>query len=189
MIRWIPFLVLGLICLGCSSGGASVAEPTPSKVLKKASPPTDPDRALYEQIRSGIYQINAAMDAIEETRKTAKKMAGRELGETQSTLNAIAKILDTVGENLSEFASDPPEFDKFKADFAAQDERRLKAITVANESLGDLYDAQDLVEKLLSSKPPEPEKTQLEDADATMDDCISGVEEAVKAMGGKVATS
>ncbi len=159
------------------------------KQVKKLGPPTDPDKALYEQVRSGNYQINAAIDSIEEARKTAKQMAGREKGDTQHALQTIAGFLDKAGSNLADFADEPPSFEEFKADFKAQDENRLKAIDQATKSLDLLGDAQDVVESLLTSKPPEPEKSQLESSDTALDGCIASLEEAIRAMGGKVSES
>jgi ABC-type transporter Mla subunit MlaD len=127
------------------------------------------------------------MDAIESAHGTAKEMAAREKGVTQQALQAIAGYLDDAGGTLSDFADDPPTFEKFKADFAAQDDRRLKAISAANDSLEALQDAQVLIDKLLDSKPPEPEKSQLENADSELDGCVDAVKDAIKTMGGKVS--
>ncbi len=82
----------------------------------------------------------------------------------------------------------PPPFDQFKKLFAAQDDRRLRAIAAANDSLDDLSDAQDIVGELQDSKPAPPPQIagQLADAGSDLDDCAQAVTEAIKTMGGKV---
>jgi hypothetical protein len=181
--------VLGLLaCLalsGCSKAGSQSAD---AQVVKKAAAPVDPDRALYDQVRSGAYQISSAVDAIEAVRKTARDMASQQQGATQKALSAIATSLDDAGKALADFGDDPPAFEEFKKNFAAQDDRRLKAIDAANQSLSDLGDAQDTLSDLLDSHPPEPENTALTNADSALDDCVQTLEDAVKAMGGKVAS-
>lgn len=188
MSRLYIAIVLSIFCFGC--GQRAIDPPAlTAKVAVKVGPPADPERALFEQVRSGTYQINAAMDSIEEARKTAKEMAARETGQTQHALLTIASNLDDAGGTLSDFADDPPPIEKFKSDFATQDDRRLKAIDGANDALDAVHDAQDLVEALLKSNPPEPEKTQLSEADSALDGCVEAVEDAIKTMGGKVATN
>jgi len=174
-----------LVCLGCHSN-ESKPNDSGTKATTKATVPTDPDKALYEQMRSGAYQISAAIDTIEETRKTMKDMASRQTGQTQRVIMTVASILDKAGSRLAEYGDAPPTFEKFKADFSAQDDRRLKAIDAAGLALDDLNDAQDVVEKLIDTKPPEEEKSKLEDADASLDSCTAAVADAIKAMGGKV---
>jgi hypothetical protein len=181
--------ILGLaaciIVLGCSKAGSE------TKVdAKKTGPtaPIDPDHALYDQVRSGAYQINSAIDAIEEARKTSRDIAAREGGKTQKALLQIASSLDDAGKALADYGDDPPSFEEFKKNFAAQDDHRLKAIDAANKSLDALGDAQDTLSDLLDSHPPEPENTELSNADSALYDCVQTVEDAVKAMGGKVAS-
>ena len=186
MNRWIFALGLCLFCLGCHSGGSKDTPPTSQAAVPKAGAPTDPDKALYEQVRSGSYQISAAIDTIEETRKSMKDMASRQSGQTQRVIMSVASMLDKAGSRLAEYGDEPPTFEKFKADFSAQDDRRLKAIDAAGLALDDLNDAQDLVEKLIVTKPPEEEKNKLEDADSALDGCTAAVADAIKAMGGKV---
>ncbi|MDR3688449.1 MAG: hypothetical protein P4L46_03655 [Fimbriimonas sp.] len=187
MGRWCLALLALLACFGCSSGAKPARRPDPAPtVATKPGPPADPDRALYEQVKSGAYQISGAMDAIEQARKTAKDMAERETGNTKKALLAIAKNLDGAGVALSEYSNDPPPFAEFKTEFAAQDDRRLKAIDACGDVLDNLNDTQDIVAALLKSNPPEPEKTQLDNASSDLDGCIGAVEDSIKAMGGKV---
>ncbi len=155
-------------------------------MVAKPAAPKDPDQALFDQIRSGAYQIGSAIDAIESVRKTTKEIASREAGATQKALVMITSQLDAAGKALVEFSDEPPTFEEFKKNFSAQDERRLKAIDAANESLNDLRDAQDIVGDLLDSHPPEPENTELDNADSDLEECVQAVQDAIKAMGGKV---
>jgi len=182
--------VLGIVAIlgvcGCSKEAPHDPNATGSA---KESIPSDPDQALYNQVRSGAYQIGTAVDSIEDVRKTAREIASREKGDTHKALLEVAEHIDDAGQSLADFSEDPPAFDEFKKNFAAQDEKRLKAIDGANEALGDLHDAQDVVGDLLDSHPPEPENTQLTNADSALDDCIQSVESAIKTMGGKVTTA
>jgi len=167
---------------GCSKAGSQITEPATAKPRT----PVNPEKALYDQVSSGAYQISAAIDSIEAVRKTAREIASREKGNTQKALFAISASLDDAGKALADYGDDPPPFEEFKKNFAAQDDRRLKAISAANQSLSDLGDAQDTLSDLLDSHPPEPESTELNNADSALDDCVQAVEGAVKAMGGRV---
>jgi len=179
-------MVAFVVCLAITGCGSStkVADGSLTSATKPA--PANPEQALYDQIRSGTYQIGAAVDAIEEVRKTAREIASREKGDTQKALLTIEAHLNDAGEALSDFGDEPVTFEEFKKDFAAQDDKRLKAIDAGNESLNDLRDAQDILGDLLDSHPPEPENTELNNADSALDGCLQAVEDAIKAMGGKV---
>ena len=176
-------LWLGLLICGC---GHEQSKPT--AIAKPTTPaaPADPVQALYDKVRSGSYQISTAIDSIEEVRKATKEIASREQGNTHQALMTITGQLDEAGKALADYGVDPPTFDEFKKDFATQDDRRLKAIDAANEALDDLRDAQDLLGDLLDSHPPEPEGTQLDQADSSLEECVQGVEDAIQSMGGKV---
>jgi hypothetical protein len=182
--------VLGLLAclavLGCSKAGSEVV--AESKVTKPAAP-ADPDQALYDQVRSGAYQVSSAIDSIEEVRKISRTIAGHQQGATQKALLEIAASLDVAGTALADYGDEPPPFEEFKKNFAAQDDRRLKAIAAANRSLSSLEDAQDTLSDLLESHPPEPDKTELTKADSALEDCAQTLEDAVKAMGGRVPSA
>lgn len=172
-----------LALAGCGKQPAS-AVPQASK----STTPADPDQALYDQVRSGAYQIGSAIDSMEDVRKTVREIAASQSGKTQQALLQIAGDLDDAGKSLADFGDDPPPFDQFKKLFAAQDDRRLRAIAAANDSLDDLSDAQDIVGELQDSKPAPPPQIagQLADAGSDLDDCAQAVTEAIKTMGGKV---
>lgn len=178
----LSFLVGVTIC-GC---GHSEVKPIPAARQSAPTEPADPVQALYDKVRSGSYQISSAIDAIEEVRKATKDIAARETGNTHEALLTIAEQLDGAGKVLADYGVDPPSLDEFKKDFAGQDDHRLKAIDASNEALDDLRDAQDLLGDLLDSHPPEPEGTQLDNADSNLEECVQTVEDAVKALGGKV---
>lgn len=183
MLKSVFALAVLLSLTGCSKTGSPASAAPP----RKASLPADPDQAMYDSVRSGAYQISTAIDSIEEVRKAVRGIAARETGKTQQTLLQLAGDLDDAGKALADFGDDPPPFDQFKKSFATQDDRRLKAIDAANDSLGDLQDAQEVMSTLLDSHPPEPENTELNRADSDLDDCAQAVEDAITAMGGKVS--
>jgi hypothetical protein len=182
------FLVASAL-IGCSNG----SHPADRSAKAEQANPVSPEQALYDQVRSGAYQISAAIDSIEDVRKTMREMASREAGATQKAHLTITGDLDDDGTALADFGDDPPTFNEFKKNFAAQDDRRLKAIDAANESLDDLHDAQDVVGDLLDSLEHQdagvPQKAQLDHADTVLDGCVEGVEGAIKAMGGKVTST
>lgn len=183
MVKCIPGLLACLAVIGCAKTNSPVAANAEST---KAAIPADPDQALYDQVRSGAYQISSAIDSIEAVRKTSREIAAREQGKTQAALLEIASSLDDAGKALADYGDDPPPFDEFKKNFSAQDDKRLKAIDAATESLSDIGDAQDTLSDLIDSHPPEPEKTELGSADSALEDCAQTVMDAIKAMGGKV---
>ena len=177
---------LMIVMAGCTKPNVSVPK---TDVSGQKIPPSDPVKALYEKVRSGHYQLSAAIDSIEEVHKTTKGIAAKEEGDTKRALLTVVSELEDAGKTLTDFSDDPPSLEDFKKDFAAQDEDRLKAIDSANEALDDLEDCQDLVSDLLNSHPPEPEKTMLMQADESLNGCVQSVSDAIKALGGKVATA
>ena len=174
---------MGVTICGC---GHPEVKPVPAARQPVSTEPTDPVQALYDKVRSGSYQISSAIDAIEEVRRATKDIAARETGNTHEALLTIAGQLDGAGKVLADYGVDPPSLDDFKKDFAGQDDHRLKAIDASNEALDDLRDAQDLLGDLLDSHPPEPEGTQLDNADSSLEECVQTVEDAIKALGGTV---
>src|SRR5580698_1184853 len=103
-----------LVVCGC---GARPEVTTGPQAVPKPSAPKDPERALYEKVRSGAYQINAAIDSIEEVRKTTKDLAAHELGQTHEALMSIAKSVSDAGETIADYGADPPTFEQFQKDF------------------------------------------------------------------------
>ena len=179
-------IVVCLLVIGCSKNAVNDVA---SAQTKKVSIPANPEQALFDQVRAGAYQIGSAIDSIATVRKTVRDMAAKEKGATSQALLKIADQLDAAGKALSDFSEDPPALEQFKKDFAGQDDKRLKAIDACNDSLDDLNEAQDILSALLDSHPPEPENTQLTDADSALDECTQAVEGAINTMGGKVTNS
>ena len=177
------YLCFSVVISGCAHQDA---KPIASPKQTAPSAPADPVQALYDKVRSGSYQISTAIDSIEEVRKAAKEIASKETGNTRQALLTISGQLDEAGKVLADYGVDPVAYEEFKKDFAGQDDRRLKAIDAANEALDDLRDAQDLLGDLLDSHPPEPEGTQLDNADSSLEECVQTVEDSVRALGGKV---
>lgn len=175
-----------LVVLGCGSSHKSeVATTAPATETKDTTLPADPEDALYEQFKTGRYQINAAVDAIGEAVKIAKPMSMSAGGSAGEALTEVSDMLDDAGSSLVEHNDDPPSLEDFKKDFPAQDEERLKSIAAASEALRTLRDAQGTVGDLEANVPADF-KADLLKLDDGIGEATDALEEAIKAMGGKV---
>lgn len=169
------------------SGGCRRSEPHPSAQAQQAPAPApeDPEHKLYEQVRTGTYQLGEGLDSLQSAEEMAKKLAKVAGGTAARGFNDLIKKLDAAGEDLEDYTSEVPAFDQFKANLSAEDDQRLNAIDDSNDALGYIADAQDIVENLLAGAPEEA-KPQVQKIQDQLDDCVDSVESAIVEMGGKV---
>ena len=166
----------------CGHRNSSLAaQPAPTA----APTPEDPERRLYEQIRTGAYQLNGALDNLQTAQEMAKKLSKVAGGTAGRGFTDLIKKLNQAGEDIADYTSEVPSFDQFKTSVAQEDDQRLDAIDDSNDALGYIADAQDIVENLLAGAPDEakPQVRQIQDQ---LDECVDAMESAIVEMGGKV---
>ena len=174
-----------VLVLGCGSPAESKARPDGADTAVSAAAES-PDELLYEQLRSGAFQLNAAASSIEETLTAAKAAIGKlPIGSSsREGMEDVVDYVDSAGSGIGDFSEDPPSKDEVAKDFAAFDEKRLKAIGAASDALKDLREALGLLE------------TMAEDANAAVVKTVLGVRSllavsiddlwgAIEALGGQ----
>jgi hypothetical protein len=183
----LPRTAVALTCLlavsGCGSKRSPAGSPTIPTVA--APKPVDPEKALYEEVRDGTYQVQAALDSLDSANDQAQKLSKVAGGTAARGFKDLLKKLSTAGRDLSDYSEDPPSFEDFKQDLSNQDEFRLNAIDSANDALGELADAQDIVDMLLAGAPPDV-KPQVQKLQDTLDETVDATESSVTSFGGKL---
>ncbi|MBC8066256.1 MAG: hypothetical protein H7Y17_15600 [Chlorobia bacterium] len=171
-MRAVLFLcVVGIVAIsGCGDKRANVANvpdaPTPAG-------------EIYEQLRSGVFQINAGLDSIEAALGEAKK-ASPSTSAVKESLADIQASIDSAGDGLGEEAAEEPQKG---TDLPTLDARRKKLIDLVNDSLHDLRDARGIVNSLAGESGQGPLDAIGIKIDVAMDD-LKG---ALEALGGKEA--
>jgi chromosome segregation ATPase len=176
-VRFALLLALFAIFLtsGCQSGDA--AKSATGQPIADADEPA----TLYEQVRSGAYQLSQAEDAIAEAYQESLKLP-KTVGEERLD---IQEVLDGTGENLSKYAGEPPPKEEFEKDLAKETKRRQEAIDAANDTIRDLQEAKYIITALADANKGK-EREELEKLDALVDVAIEGLQSAIEAYGGKV---
>jgi len=178
MVRMmLPCLMAVLVVGGCRS------EKSPSLAgTSKASPPeaaSTPQEKLYEQLRSGVFQINSGLDAIEEALNESRKTTAK-TGDIRKSLDDIQASIDSAGETLGDEAAVEPDRAKVAADLKAAESRRKSLCDLVNDSLHDLRDARGIVDSLAEGTDAGP----LENVGVKIDDAMTTLRSALQALGG-----
>jgi hypothetical protein len=160
--------LLAFALIGCSRGNAAAAQDPPLRSAN-ATP--------YEKARSGLYQINAALDSIEVALAGAKAMPTASLDERESLME-VQEYLDSAGAGLAEESAVP--VDK-AADPSILELRRNKLIEVANDSLHDLREARGIVDSLAEGNLTGP----LEPIGVKIDVAMDDLRGALEGLGGR----
>jgi hypothetical protein len=161
---------------GCGDKGG---KPDDVNVSKTPPEKLTPAEKLYEQLHSGIFQINAGLDAIEDAFKAAKAGPASTVDLKQS-LEDIEASIDAAGDSLAEEAAEEPDRYVVAKDLAAADKRRRKLIDLTNDALHDLRDARGIVDSLADDKEVGP----LEDVGVKIDVAMDGLRGALQQLGG-----
>jgi len=174
-------LLLALVVAGC---GQSKKPPTaPVPVAESAV--QDPDHKLYEQVRSGQYQLGSAQDDLQGVIELATKVSKSAGGTASHGFKDLLTKLNSAGQKLGDYTDETPSFEEFKKDISGQDERRLNAIQAGNDTLGEISDAQDILENLMVGAPADV-KADLQKIQDGLDDSVDAVQAGIVALGGKV---
>lgn len=176
--RW-ALIAAAALCLGCRGKQETVVY-TPPSTERHGAEPGDPDAALYEQLRAGSVQMDAAASTLEEVRAAAKAMQGSLGGEGEDALEQVLEALDGVGTVLTDLAAPPPSLEEVRAGFASADDRRKQAIADGNDAYFELGD---VLGNVRSLEDKYPDFIKLSDL---LSLAQGDVAEAVEALGGRV---
>ena len=180
----VGLLIVGLIAVsacnrspeasaaGTNGGGAVVHDKAPEVVV-------------FEQLRSGIYQLDVATDAMERATNRLRPFAAGKPEETRGALQAVVDYLDSAAGTVVEL-NDVPTQEEVRADFKTFDERRLQAIEEAEDARRDVEQAASVMDDLLASNPPADAKATLQEIDDLLEEAIDALEGSIEAFGGKV---
>ena len=172
MARWFLLTLVGLLSvLGCGSKSETIPIGPDPLVA------TTPAGKVFEQLRSGLYQIGAGLESLEAAVKVAESIQPSN-ADAKASLGEIRDLLNTAGDGLAEEAAVPAEKG---GDVSTADARRAKLVNLVNDSLHDLRDARGIVDSLGDDSKPSPLEPVGEKIDAVIDDLLGSLE----ALGGK----
>lgn len=161
------------------------SESKDTPLTKSEAPAESPEDLLYGQLRSGSFQLSAAGGSIEDSLVAAQEAtkALARFRELKDAMMEVADFINSAGASIAEFTDEPPEQEVVDKDFAAFDEKRLKAVEASNDALQDLRQALGLLESLSEDANPEAVKwaTGVKSLVAVAMDDVWG---AVEALGG-----
>ena len=164
--------LLGVLALlGC---GDKKQAPSGTTTLPENATPAD---KLYEQLRGGIFQIDASLGSIEDALKEAKATSPS-TEDIRQSLEDIQASIDSAGEILAEEAAVQPEKN---GDVSSYDKRRAKLVELVNDALHDLRDARGIVDSLAGEDDLGP----LEPVGVKIDVAMDDLRGALEALGGK----
>lgn len=139
-------MVFGCVVVSLALFGASCRKPEAPAV--ETPPPAeapplvrDTDANAYEQYRSGVVQLGVATSSLSEAREATNRLLQTASGEAREGVREALDALDSAGDRLSEVEQDVPSEERFRADFAYYDDRRLSLIEKANDSLEEARQA------------------------------------------------
>lgn len=170
---------------GCGSPAKSSARPDGADTAVSAAAQS-PDELLYEQLRSGAFQLNAATSSIEET-LAAAKAAVRKLPKNSDAREGMLDVvdyIDSAGSGIGDFSEDPPSKEEVSKDFGTFDEKRLKAVSAASDALRDLREALGVLETMAEDASAPVVKTVL-GVRSLLAVSIDDLWSAIEALGGQ----
>lgn len=180
--RALPLLLAAAMAGGCASpGSADVAQGGGG-----SQETLSPEAKLREQLSSGSFQTDAAIESIALAVDAAKAILAQLRDPTaKAGFEEAIDILDACGKDLAEHIEEPPSEAEIAAQFSAFDEQRIQAIEAGNDAIHLLNEASGIVDSLASDLPAEllDERTTL---DTRLVEAVDDVAGAVAAYGGTV---
>jgi hypothetical protein len=174
---------LGLLFLGC--GHSTPAVPQAVKTTSAPVPAADKETQLFQNMRTASNDIDVSLEDLEDGMKRSKALGAVAGGDAARALANVTSLLNTAGEALSDYDDVPATLEDFKADFAANDEKRLKSIDATVSALQAVGSASDVLGDLSETVPAERKADLTEIANDT-DEAGDDLREAIRLLGGKV---
>ena len=183
-MRLVWLAILLVACSGCSSQPETTASTPP--VRKAPATAESREKVLYEQVRSGHYQLHSALDPLETATLAAKDLAdGQDDPQTKKAVLTLQQDISGAGSAIADYTEDPPSYDEFAKQFDEQDDDRLKAIDGCEKAITMLRDASSSSEDMLASGPPAEESKKLGEIKEAVSSAQSAIEDAKKTLGGR----
>lgn len=189
MVRRSTCLHLGTLALvfavaiGCRKGEASKpARPKPPAVTVDRE---KPEQTVFEQLRSGAFQIAGVEGTVEEALRKARALDAKGDPQLAAALGEFTDALDSVGATLADHTAEPAEAAKNDDEFAAMDDRRLAAISAANDALHELEDAAGIL-ATLGEDPALRDLAEVGEIAGLLQLGIDDLGEAIRSLGGQV---
>lgn len=175
MLRLLLLCSIATVIFGCGK---------PEVEAVAGAKPPNPEREMYDNLRSARFQIGAANERLSDVFNQVSGLAEQEEAEVHDALKEISDGISKAGSLVADYDEELPPYDKFQADFSAQDDERLKAIEACSKALGEVEDALNLTDDLLESGPPEEPAKVLREVKNGLEECRDALKDAVADMGG-----
>jgi hypothetical protein len=172
VVRLLLIAVVLAVLSGCS------AKPQP--VAEGAAPQPTP----YERVRSGAFQLNIALTAMESSYKSAQEAQELARGDKLNgpAVDKLVDMLNAAGSRIGDYAVAPPSPADFSAHAAEQEQRRQQAVAAAIASQRQIEDGLTVVSRLqdTAGERLKPKLAELSTSLVTANDALKG---AVQAFG------
>ncbi len=185
-MKGICFWLLGsLLAVSLVSGCQKSSKEDPSGEQTTVEKPKDPEERLYEQVRSGAFQLTTALDSVQKAMQQSRTLADSSSGELKEAMLDVADHLDAAGSSITDYTTAPVKLEEFRKNFSENDDKRLKAIEVSNTALMDTSEADGIVESLLQNDKFKAQ-AELRTLSNVIGAALDALEGAIKVMGGKL---
>ena len=144
---------IGLACLLILTGCATRidVQDSQSDTLARSShlEQVDPNQRLFEQVHSGRFQLDSALDSIEVAYRKARDAEAQTTDPTaKERMKMVVQILDETGRAMAEHGGAEPTLEDVKADPESFVKKRENLVNDCNDSLHDLRDAREALATL-----------------------------------------
>lgn len=145
-------IFVALVLAGCSHAPSA---PPPGRIAAPGTPASE-RTSLYEQIHSGLYQLDSAVKKIADASDTARNIQDKAKGQWLTDIKGFATALDNAGSALAEKAGgEPPTEDQVAKKAAQYETKRKELIDLINDVLGDMKEGENLASSIATTAPAE----------------------------------
>jgi hypothetical protein len=176
-MRWVGLAVIAaMLVAGCGKPAETPPADTRARAAgtSPAESPGSAEQVVFDQLSGGAFQASAALDLIETARNGLVELLGVAKSPIREGLEDARDLIDSAGQTLADEIEKPDNVETVKNDFAAFDERRLKAIEAANDARHELEEALGIVQSL-------SEAGQL--SQNSLDPIVDALQSAIEASG------
>lgn len=182
--RWVIVAVAMVMMMsgGCAPKSANAVS-SGSDTAGVETPRDDSER-LFQQLRAGSFQVDAALNAMENTLQSCKSTTIKSVEARQAAAD-VSDFLDSAGSTVGDYLN-APTLDEVRRDFAGNDERRLKAIEDLNDARREVLEAQGIADPVASDDPDAAVREVFTGIGDGIAEVIDALEGAIDAFGGSV---
>lgn len=172
-------LVCGLALVGCQPASEPPAGRAPKVVAKG-----DPETALFENYRTGLYQVAAGVASLQTALQSCQELAKKAKGDQKEALLDVSDMLDSAGATLADATAPAPTKEEFLKDFKGFDEERLKAVEKAVDAYRETRNALGISEQL--EEAATGDKAPFTALSTHIEESLETLESVIQSFGGKV---